>query len=73
MTLKVYKINETDVYGKIIVVNLPIQFYFNKDGSYDGFEIDVDEATEKEKELVGELCGMFPDKVHYTIVEDEDK
>ena len=69
--MKIYKINETSVYGKIFVVNLPTQFFFNKDGTYDGFEIDVHDATDPEKELVCELCKMFPDKQHYTIEEKE--
>ena len=72
-SLKVYKINETKVYGKIFCIDLPIQFFFNTNGTYDGFEIDVRDATEKEKELVKEFCDLFPDKQHYTIEENKNE
>jgi len=71
--LKAYKINETENYGKIFVMNLPIQFFFNKDGSYDGFEIDVMNTTKNEKKITEEFCKMFPGKYHYTIEEDNKK
>ena len=70
--MKIYKIKETNVYGKIFVIDLPIQFFFNKDGTYDGFEIDVRDATENEKDLVREFCDLFPDKQYYTIEEDKE-
>jgi len=71
--LKVYKINETENYGKIFVINLPTQFFFDKDGTYDGFEIDVMNVTENEEKLIEEFCKMFPGKYHYTIEEDNKK
>ena len=70
--IKIYKINETKNYGKCFVTNLPVKFFFNKDGSYDGFEINVCNCTEKEKKLLEEFCRMFPDKFYYTIEEDEN-
>lgn len=40
--MKVSKVIETKVYGEIYTVALPVRFFFNKDGSYDGIEVYVE-------------------------------
>lgn len=54
--IKVHKIEETKNYGNIFDVNLPVRFYFDKDGSFDGIEVYVENATERDKQLIEELC-----------------
>lgn len=53
--MKVSKVIETKVYGAIYTVALPVRFFFNKDDSYDGIEVHVEGALERDQELVKEL------------------
>ena len=55
----VVKTADTKFYGDIFDVTLPVRFYFNKDGSFDGIEVYVADATESEQKLVIELCAMI--------------
>lgn len=57
MSLKVNKIVPTKgEYGLIFDVALPVRFYFNKDGTFDGIEISAEKTNEKEGKLAEELC-----------------
>lgn len=53
--MRVSKVIETKVYGAIYTVALPIRFFFNKDGSYDGLDVHVKGASERDQELIKEL------------------
>ena len=54
--MRVNKIRETSEYGELFDVALPIRFYFNKDGSFDGIDVHVEGASQRDKDLVEELC-----------------
>lgn len=54
--IKVSKITNTPNYGIIYDVDLPIRFFFNKDGSFDGIEAHVEDALERDQKLIAELC-----------------
>jgi len=56
LDMKVSKVLETEQYGNIYSVDLPIRFFFNKDGSYDGIEVHVENTSDRDQELVKELC-----------------
>lgn len=70
--MKVNKIVPTKgEYGLIYDVALPVRFYFNKDGSFDGIEFSVEKATEEERSLVDALLKELPSsmgKYHYHLV-----
>ena len=53
--LNVIKVENTPNYGAIYTVSLPVRFYFNKDGGYDGIEFATEGATENELSLIKEL------------------
>ena len=57
--MKVNKIEQTKQYGAIFDVGLPVRFYFNKDGSFDGIEVSVETATKRDQKLISELCLML--------------
>jgi len=57
--MKVNKIEETKEYGVVFDVELPVRFYFNKDGSFDGIEVTVERASERDVELIKELMVML--------------
>lgn len=57
--VKVIKVIETKVYGPIFTVHLPVRFFFNRDGSYDGLEVYVKDASDGEQELIRELIEML--------------
>jgi len=42
-------------YGAIYDVSVPVRFFFNKDGSYDGLEFAVEGCNSKEVEVIREL------------------
>lgn len=58
---RVVKIANTPNYGTVFSVNLPVRFFFNEDGSYDGIEVHVEHATPNEQALITELCQMLRD------------
>jgi len=47
---------KSKVYAKVYKTDLQTNFYFNKDGTFDGIGIDVRGTTKEEKRLVEELC-----------------
>ena len=49
----------TPSYSEVYTVNLPVEFYFNFDGTFDGIEVTVAAATEFENNLIGELCDAL--------------
>lgn len=65
--MKVNKIEETKHYGNIFDVFLPVRFFFNKDGSFDGIEITQEKPTgrcasrsyKRDEELIEELCNKL--------------
>lgn len=46
----------TDRYSKIYTVDLPVQFYFSLDGSFDGIEVCAKSVTPFESALIESLC-----------------
>ena len=54
--MKVNKITNLKNYGVIFDVGYPIRFYFKKDGSFDGIEVVVENASDRDHLLIKELC-----------------
>lgn len=42
-------------YGRILEIDTPVRFYWNKDGSFDGIEFTVDKLSESEILLVKDV------------------
>jgi len=70
--MKVNKIEETENYGCIFDVALPVRFYFNKDGSFDGIEVAVEKASDRDQALVEELMKRLVEAEWGNIEEDEE-
>jgi hypothetical protein len=59
---KAMKSRKSKQYSAIYTLRLPIDFFFNKDGSFDGIGIDVSsevKTTSHEKNVVKELCNKL--------------
>lgn len=53
---------ESGEYGDVYKVKFPITFYFNKDGTYDGFEFYTKDITEDEAGLLEELVNKLEEE-----------
>ena len=74
--IKVSKITDTPNYSIIYDVNLPVRFFFKNDGSFDGIEVHVEDALERDKTLIAELCSdlckALGIKFGYTIEKEDE-
>jgi len=74
--LKVNKLS-TKQYHTIFDVHLPIRFFFNADGSFDGIEVSVEDASERDEKLADELCQTLGSAVgipfKYTILREPEE
>ena len=75
--MNINKISNTPQYETIFDVSLPIRFYFNYGGGFDGIEVMVEDATERDQELVEELLLILAKatgiKFKYKVERDEEK
>lgn len=50
---------EAGEYGDIYKVTIPVTFYFDKEGVYDGLAFDTEDITEEEAETLEELLDKL--------------
>ncbi len=62
---KILKVLETSVYGENFMVEFPVRFFFDKDGSFDGLDINTEHAPERDQALVKELCEKLSENWEY--------
>ena len=56
--MKVFEV-PSDIYGRVIESNLPLRFYWNKNGTFDGVEFTVLDISSEEYTLVQEILAQF--------------
>ena len=49
----------SDNYGRIIEVNIPARFYWDKNGDFDGIEFTCEGLDSSEINLLGEITSQF--------------
>lgn len=59
-------------YSDIYTVTLPVAFYFDKEGMYDGLSFETEDITEKEAELVEELLDKLADAEDMDVTDEFD-
>ena len=49
----------SNIYGRVIEINVPMRLYWNKDGSFDGIEYQVKNCTGYQMRLIREVVGVI--------------
>ncbi len=46
-------------YGRVIEIRLPTRYYWNKDGTFDGFEMTISKVSESDMVLIQEVLQQM--------------
>lgn len=46
-------------YGRVIEIRLPTRYYWNKDGTFDGFEMTISKVSEADMVLIQEVLQQM--------------
>jgi hypothetical protein len=49
----------SNIYGRIIEVNVPMRLYWDKAGGFDGIEYNVKDCTSYQRKLIREVVGII--------------
>lgn len=49
----------SESYGRVIEIRLPTRYYWNKDGTFDGFEMTISKVSEADMILIQEVLQQM--------------
>ena len=49
----------SETYGRVIEIRLPTRYYWNKDGTFDGFEMTISKMSKEDFVLVQEVLQQM--------------
>jgi len=66
-------VRSSKLYSAIFKVDMPIEFFFNKKGMFDGIGVDVEKATKEERYVIEQLCRKIQNFETYGFGEGRQK